>query len=311
MDITIVGEVLMAQLRQIVPGATFPVAAAQALGELYNDRPLPQNQSRAELNALIRQLGVLDKPNKPLRAELVILLILLYTMGLPPQVRDQHDLCTIYGFSANEVEADESLALFESYMDIALLLVNPYKHMDFIIVDVVVPLSEAAIDALSRRRYVSGGGSETVETCNRYYIFEFRTGFYRTKTVALERHLRAGAAPNRGDPATPTSVESQQHTGGADTNPAVALPFWPVVPLTMSNHSYLYLQASLATEEANQPVSDTMLESAQASSALHARVPSDVIDFMAQGFVSPHRDDSESGNSDGAPDVAFPGHTGA
>jgi hypothetical protein len=305
MDITIVGEVLMAQLRQIIPGATFPVAAAQALGELHDESPLPRNQSRAELNALIRQLGVVDKPNKPLRAELVILQILLYTMGLPTQVRDQHDLCTTYGFSANEVEADETLALFESYMDIALLLVNPYKHMDFIIVDVVVPLSEAATDAQSRRRYVSGGGSETVETCNRYYIFEFRTGFYRTKTVALERHLRSGAAPNRGDPATPTSVDSQQHTGGVDTNPAVALPFWSAVPSTMSDHSYL--QASLTTEEVNQPVFDTMHESARASSALHDRVPSDIIDFMAQGFVSPHREDSESGNSDDA----FPGHTAA
>jgi hypothetical protein len=298
MDTAGIAEELLRKLRLVLPDATFPLSAALALVESYSESPVPERQTRAALNDCIRRLGLHSTP--PLRAQLVIFQILLYVINAPLQVRSPDWLCSTYRFPAEEVQDDESLALFDSYMALALRFVEPKNQMNFIILDVVVPLSEATVDAQSRRRPVPGGGTETAETRNRYYIYECRTGHFRPKTVELGRHLWPEAALYRVDQTASTSpVDAvQQGAQTAGTNPAATMPFGPPVPSTVSSLSYAH--ASLRSEEMNPPIVNTMHESAQAAADLHGTAFDQVIDFLAQ--------DSESESSGDVPGFSDLGH---
>jgi hypothetical protein len=283
-------EELLTQLQRVVPGATFPVAAAQALLELHNKEPLLKKRSRGGLNELIRQLGVLDKPNKSLRAELVMLQIFVCAAKFAPAVRSQNELSTKYGFPMHEVQADESLALFDFYIDLALRVVEPKNQMDFIILDVVEPLSEANRDIQSRRRHVSGGGSETAETRNRYYIYEYRSGYYRSKTIKLRRHLQPGAAPRRSAREASTAPEPKE-PAQAHLDCSALPGCTPGLPI-LSN--FCNVQTGLPSGEMNQSVSDTARESVEASSELGRFL-------LASGLLSPDHQNCGSEDEHVAP----------
>jgi hypothetical protein len=64
-------------------------------------------------------------------------------------------------------------------MKYALILVAPLYQMDFIIKDIVVPLSERR----SGRKVVTGGGKESTRTTMRYWVFECETELMRPKSL--------------------------------------------------------------------------------------------------------------------------------
>jgi hypothetical protein len=94
-------------------------------------------------------------------------------------------------------------------MRYALILVAPLNHMDFIVRDIVVPLSEK----LSGKRYPAGGGSESIGTKMRYWVFERETELFRPKSLEV-------SVPDVADGAhIPPPPPSSQHLV-----PPVALP---------------------------------------------------------------------------------------
>jgi hypothetical protein len=144
-----------------------------------NEQSFPLEQDTKTLNSTLRELRV--DVGKPQRSELVICQIILITWNVTPVLRDTHDLCERYGLNREDVIADKTLPEFVWFMHFALKLVDPKKHMDFIINHVVAPLSEK----LSGKRYPAGGGSETIGTVMRHAIFERETGYMRPKSRKL------------------------------------------------------------------------------------------------------------------------------
>lgn len=151
--------------------------------------------------------------NRPFRAELVICQVILMTHDLLPFIRTVEDFVKSFGFEEELVHADENLAMFAWYMEYALMLVRAKGHMDFIINDVVAPLSEK----LSGRRFTSGGGSETISTMMRYTIFERMTGQPRPKNVSMAAVSAVhGAAYHDVEP--PHKIASTSYASATDVS---------------------------------------------------------------------------------------------
>jgi hypothetical protein len=93
-------------------------------------------------------------------------------------LQSTEDICLKYGLRGEDVRADRTLAEFVYFMKYALILVRAKGHMEFLISDVVAPLSEK----LSGKRYPPGGGSESIGTVMRYAVFERETGLVRPKS---------------------------------------------------------------------------------------------------------------------------------
>jgi hypothetical protein len=170
-------EDLHSALQTVLRRITLTLEALQNILNRYPDEEsLPMDQDNKFLNTELRALGL--EISKPLRAELVICQIMLMTWFKTPFLRSAEDLCLSYGFRHDEVVADRNLGEFVWYMEYAVILVSAKGHMDFLINDVVAPLSEK----LSGRRYPAGGGSESIGTVMRFAVFEKETGYVRPKS---------------------------------------------------------------------------------------------------------------------------------
>jgi hypothetical protein len=173
-------EELLERLKSVLPEVQLSLLALRGIVTRYADKAsIPFEQNRASMNGALREVGM--DFSRPLRAELVICQIFIMTHSQQLFVRTVEDITRSFDFELNLVLSDPNLALFASYMDYALMLVRAKGHMDFIINDVVAPLSEK----LSGRRFPSGGGSESVATMMRYKIFEQLTGLTRPKNVPM------------------------------------------------------------------------------------------------------------------------------
>lgn len=209
------GPALAAMLRSHVPDASFEPEHAQALLQRYQQLPIPNGQTTAMLNKTVRDILHISS-NTRLRAELVILQVLIRTHGIERENRTPEELVQTYGFNLDDVQQDATLSSFDWYMGFVLELVCPDKHRAFIVQEVVVPLSDAPGTV-----YVTGGGTETTATTNRHFIFEHRTGLYRPKTLErLQGHMpppypqTAGAPP---PPPVQTEVQAIAMSEGTES----------------------------------------------------------------------------------------------
>ncbi len=167
---------------QVLSSVTLTSEAIQEIIDKYPyEDSVPCCQDTKTLNSVLREIKM--EVSRPLRVELVICQIILLTWNKTPFLRTTEDLCLSYGFRAEDVEADETLAEFVWYMEYALMVVAAKGHMEFIINQVVAPLSER----LSGRRYTAGGGTETIGTKMRYTVFELDTGLFRP-TFTYQRY---------------------------------------------------------------------------------------------------------------------------
>jgi hypothetical protein len=182
-------ENLQVAVRQVLRQTSLTSDAFQRIVDRYPDEEsLPVEQDNKTMNLELKALGM--EIGRRLRADLVICQIILMTWFQAPFLRNTEDLCLSYGFRAEDVIADKTLAEFVWFMEYALILVVAKGHMDFIINDVVAPLSEK----LSGKRYPAGGGSETIGTVMRHAVFEKDTGLVRPKSrLAPTAGVRAAA----------------------------------------------------------------------------------------------------------------------
>jgi hypothetical protein len=177
-------------IQQVLSETTFTMANLQRIVARYLDTAfIAHQQDTRKLNSELRALNI--DVGKPQRAELVICQIILVTWSESPELPSVADLCRTYGLQEEEVVADQTLAEFVWFMKQALVLVAPRKHMEFLISDVVAPLSEK----LSGKRYPAGSGTESIGTMMRYAVFETETGYRRPKSRRLS------------DPGPPTGTE--------------------------------------------------------------------------------------------------------
>jgi hypothetical protein len=102
---------------------------------------------------------------------------------------------------------DPILPEFVWFMKYALILVAPLYQMDFIIKDIVVPLSEKRSD----RKVVTGGGKETARTAMRYWVFECETELMRPKSLDhLRRNSDGGSFPTLSQLEHPSGVSQRK-----------------------------------------------------------------------------------------------------
>jgi hypothetical protein len=163
------------------------------------------------MNEALREVGM--DFNRPYRAELVICQIILMTHDVRPFIRTVEDFVRSFGFEEELAHAEENLGMFAWYMEYALMLVRAKGHMDFIINDVVAPLSENR----SGRRFTSGGGSESISTMMRYTIFERMTGQPRPKNAPLSA-ASATQGPSYHDVGPPYKIANTSYASAADVS---------------------------------------------------------------------------------------------
>jgi hypothetical protein len=170
-------ENLHVALKQVLHEVKLTLAELQRVVHRYRSIDvIAQPQGTRQLNSELRELGL--AVGKTQRTELVLCQIILMTWFLIPTLKSTAELCAMYGFDEKDVAADKTLAEFVWFMDQALILVAGKGHMEFLISDVVAPLSEK----LSGRKYPAGGGTESIGTTMRYTVFERETGYVRPKS---------------------------------------------------------------------------------------------------------------------------------
>jgi hypothetical protein len=218
-------EELLERLQGVLKDVQLTPMALRGIVMKYADKAsLPSEQNTASMNGVLRDVGM--DFSRPLRAELVICQVFLLTHGHPLFVRTLEDLTKSFDFETELVCADPNLALFASYMDYALMLVRAKGHMDFIINDVVAPLSEN----LSGRRFASGGGSETISTMMRYKIFECLSGQPRPKNVPMGAASLYREPNTEAQPSGPHKIANLRSASATDISVTSNEDDYPLLP---------------------------------------------------------------------------------
>jgi hypothetical protein len=144
-------------VEQVLSETTLTVADMHVIAARYHDNTsIARQQDTRKLNSELRALSI--DVGKAQRAELVICQIIILTWSDTVQLPSVADICRTYGLREEDVAEDGTLAEFVWFMKKALTLVAPKNHMEFLINDVVAPLSEK----LSGKRYPAGSGSESI-----------------------------------------------------------------------------------------------------------------------------------------------------
>ena len=167
-------------LKQAVPA---PNLTIEAIKHLIRRGDAMVQQSTADINDDLRKNGVQGKGNRGIRGELCICLVHLNMRNRPDfplMLLGVNELCKRYDLQRVDVERDPYFPRYCYYLRAALSIVEPAKHKDFIIQDVLVPLSGAYVDGI---KYITGGGKEASRTMIRYKAFELESRLLRPKTL--------------------------------------------------------------------------------------------------------------------------------
>ena len=180
-------EELFILLKQAVPQGELTIESIARLLYNYRNKCIPTKLSTGDMNRELIDIGVKGKGKRKVRGELCICLIhmkmLSETNIIPAREVDQ--LCESYDLRLSDIVNDVYFRSYCHYLIPALDIVEPVKHREFIIQDVLAPISGAYVAGI---RYITGGGKETTPTSIRNKAFEIESRLLRPKTV---QHMNA------------------------------------------------------------------------------------------------------------------------
>lgn len=160
-----------------------PNLTIEAIAKLlfqYRDGNLPVKQSTADLNKALDEIGVQGKGSRGIRAELCICFVHIKMWNCHEVPVDVFELCQRYDLLRVDVERDPYFHKYGYYLCAVLDIVEPDKHREFLIQDVLVPLSGA-----KGIKYFTGSNRESSRTMIRYKAFEIESHLLRPKTVDM------------------------------------------------------------------------------------------------------------------------------
>ena len=165
-------------LKQAVPA---PNLTIESIKQLIWEGVVMEQQSTADINDDLRKNGIQGKGNRVIRGELCICLVHIKMWNRPDvllKLLGVDELCKRYDLKRVDVEKDLYFPRYCYYLHAALSIVEPAKHKDFIIQDVLVPLSGAR-----GIKYITGSGKENSRTMIRNKAFELESRLLRPKTL--------------------------------------------------------------------------------------------------------------------------------
>ena len=168
-------------LKLAVPEPNLTIETIAQLLYQYRDGNLPVKQSTADMNKALGKIGIQGKGNRGIRGELCICLVHLNMRNRPDfplMLLGVNELCKRYDLQRVDVERDPYFPRYCYYLRAALSIVEPAKHKDFIIQDVLVPLSGAR-----GIKYITGSGKENSRTMIRNKAFGLESRLLRPKTL--------------------------------------------------------------------------------------------------------------------------------
>ena len=160
-----------------------PNLTIEAIAKLlfqYRDGNLPVKQSTADLNKALDEIGVQGKGSRGTRAELCICFVHMKMWNCHEVPLGVVELCKRYDLDRFDVERDPYFHKYCYYLCVVLDIVEPDKHREFLIQDVLIPLSGA-----KGIKYSTGGDTESARTMIRYKAFEIESRLLRPKTVDM------------------------------------------------------------------------------------------------------------------------------
>ena len=180
-------------LKQAVPQPNLTIENIAKLLYLYRDGNLPVKESTAYMNKVLSKIGVKAKGNRCLRGELCICFVHMKMCNRPNAPLGVDELCERYDLERIEVEKDPYFRNFCYYLCPVLDIVEPVKHSEFIIQNILVPLSGA-----HGIKYISGS-KEAPRTRIRYKAFEIESHWFRPKTLSMIDGIEPRPSPRPTD----------------------------------------------------------------------------------------------------------------
>ena len=177
---TVIPDELYTRLANVVKEPTLIFAAVERLVELYAGQQLPSNLSTADMNSSLAKIGVTGKGNRRARGELCMCFLLMKLWNRREVLPSCRELCEKYGLPRHIVEKDMYFQRFCFYLPLTIELVSPAKHREFIIQDILTPLSGAV-----GIKYITGGGKEAPRTSIRIRAFEIASNVYRPRSINI------------------------------------------------------------------------------------------------------------------------------
>ena len=187
---TVIPDELYTRLANVVKEPTLIFAAVERLVEIYAGQQLPSNLSTADMNSSLAKIGVTGKGNRRARGELCMCFLLMKLWNRREVLPSCRELCEKYGLPRHIVEKDMYFQRFCYYLSLVIELVSPAKHREFIIQDILTPLSGAV-----GIKYITGGGKEAPRTSIRIRAFEIASNVYRPRSINI---VPAAAASSTG-----------------------------------------------------------------------------------------------------------------
>lgn len=177
---TVTPDELYTRLANVVKEPTLIFAAVERLVEIYAGQQLPSNLSTADMNSSLAKIGVTGKGNRRARGELCMCFVLMKLWNRRETLLSSRELCEKYGLPRHIVENDMYFQRFCYYLSLVIELVSPAKHREFIIQDILTPLSGAV-----GIKYITGGGKEAPRTSIRIRAFEIASNVYRPRSINI------------------------------------------------------------------------------------------------------------------------------
>lgn len=146
----------------------------QALILINNAPPEQPAAKTVELNEMVRNDLLGRKPDKPLRALLLIAKIVIATWSTRPKLLTTAQICERYNFDAADVERDISLPAFIWVAREVLKYVKFDNMTHFVVDDIVVPLSEP-VGGRVVVTYPTGSGTQKIGTRMRYAVMDIES----------------------------------------------------------------------------------------------------------------------------------------
>ena len=181
-------------LKLAVPEPNLTIETIAQLLYQYRDGNLPVKQSTADMNKALGKIGIQGKGNRGIRGELCICFVHMKMWNRHDVPLGVVELCKRYDLDRFDVERDPYFRRYCYYLCPVLDIVEPGKHREFIIQDVLVPLSGAR-----GIKYITGSGKEASRTMIRYKAFEIESHWFRPKTLTMIDGIERRPSPRPTD----------------------------------------------------------------------------------------------------------------
>ena len=171
---------LFVRLKHTIPQPQLNLQNIENLLKKYQKEPLPSNSKTADLNKILKNISFIGELGGNVRGEVGICLahIKVWNSKELPQTMDE--ICKQYDLPVADTSTDLCFMMYCYYLKAVLSIIDPHKHRDFIIQEVLVPISG---DYENKSEYKTGGGTENARTVRRYKAFELESRMFRAKTV--------------------------------------------------------------------------------------------------------------------------------